>query len=315
MSTDLAQRTCWCGHPVLADYSTDYHVCRACGTLVSRATLRYDAAVAADAGEFYSAGYWQQRQTAHHGLPDLSARARLDLPERCTHWLRHLLARRLPPARVLEIGCAHGGYVGLLTWAGYDATGTEMSPAIVEFARREFGVTAFAGTIESLPFPAGSFDVIVLNDVLEHLATPATSIAHCAQLLSPDGFFVVQTPEYKEHLNYSDLIASRDLFLKHMDGNNDEHLYLFSRRSAGLLFGRLGFSHVAFANPVYSYDQFFTASRAPLAEHSAETVASCLERTPSGRLVLALLDKAYESADRWWEIQRLRAGAPRPNAP
>lgn len=310
MSGAATERACWCGHPQLADYSADYRVCRACGTLVSCAPVRTDAAVATDRGEFYSEKYWHERQAAHHGLPVLAERARLDLPERCTHWLRHLLTHRLPPARVLEIGCAHGGYVALLNWAGYTATGTEMSPSVVDFARRQFGVEILAGSVETLPFVAGSFDVIVLNDVLEHLAAPAATLAHCARLLASDGFFVVQTPEYKEHLSHADLTATQDLFLKHMDGNNDEHLHLFSRRSAGIFFGRLGFPHLQFANPVYSYDMFFTASRAPLTQHSAGKVADTLQGTPSGRLVLALLDKAYESTDRWWEIQRLRARTP-----
>jgi 2-polyprenyl-3-methyl-5-hydroxy-6-metoxy-1,4-benzoquinol methylase len=299
-------RACWCGHPTLAAYSADYHVCQACGTLVSRAPLPPEAfTVQNDSGELYSKDYWHERQTEHHGLPDITRRARLDLPERCTHWLRHLLARRLPPARVLELGCAHGGYVALLGWAGFTATGTEMSPWVVEFSRQTFGINALAGPIETQPFAPGSFDVIVLNDVLEHLPTPAATLAHCASLLTPDGFFVIQTPEYKEHLTHADLVANQDIFLRHMDGNNDEHLYLYSRRSATEFFTRLGFPALEFANPVYSYDLFFTAARAPLATHAAEKIAAALAAQPTGRLVQALLDKAAESTDRGWAIQRL----------
>jgi len=301
-------RVCWCGHPTLAAYSADYHVCQACGTLVSRAPLPPEAfTVQNDSGELYSKDYWHERQTEHHGLPDITRRARLDLPERCTHWLSHLLARRLPPARVLELGCAHGGYVALLGWAGFHATGTEMSPWVVEFSRQTFGINALAGPIEAQPFTPGSFDVIVLNDVLEHLPTPTATLAHCASLLAPNGFFVIQTPEYKEHLTHSDLVANQDIFLRHMDGNNDEHLYLYSRRSSAEFFKRLGFPIVEFSNPVYSYDLYFTASRAPLEKYSEEKIAAALASQPTGRLVQALLDKAAESTDRGWAIQRLES--------
>ncbi len=92
-----------------------------------------------------------------------------------------------------------------------------------------------------------------------------------------------------------------------MDGNNREHLYLFSRRSVGQFFARLGFPQLEFWNPVYAYDLFFCASRTPLAPVSSEAVTSNLCRHPSGRLVMALLDKAAESTDRWWAIQRLEA--------
>jgi 2-polyprenyl-3-methyl-5-hydroxy-6-metoxy-1,4-benzoquinol methylase len=306
MSASAPARGCWCGHPTLEDYSADYRVCRACGTLVSTAAPRAaDNAAARDEGEFYSKDYWFERQSAHHGLPDIRRRARLDLPERCTHWLRHLLERRLPPARILEIGCAHGAYVALLGWAGFTARGTEMSPWIVRYARETFGIDALAGRIEDIPFASGCCDVIVLNDVLEHLPDPVGTLTAAMRLLAPGGFFVIQTPEYKEHLSYADLKATNDLFLKHMDGNHEEHLYLFSRRSAQQLFARLGLPSLEFSNPVYSYDLFFTASAGPLGRHDEASIAAALERNPSGRLVQALLDKAFESNDRGWAIQRL----------
>jgi SAM-dependent methyltransferase len=295
------ERACWCGHQGLEPYSDDYRVCRACGTLVSRAH---------GAGELYNDDYWTKRQTEHHGLPDIRQRARLDLPERCTHWLRRLLSLRPPPARVLEVGCAHGGYVALLGWAGYDAVGTEISPSVVHFAKETFGIKVLTGFVEKQLFEAGSFDIIVLNDVIEHLADPVSTVTHCSTLLSSNGFFVIQTPEYKEHLSYADLKASNDLFLKHMDRNNDEHLFLFSRRSAGELFSRLGFPHVDFSNPVYAYDMSFAASRTRLAPVDDAAAEAALAGRPIGRLVQALLDKAYESNDRAWAIKRLEARLP-----
>jgi hypothetical protein len=140
-------------------------------------------------------------------------------------------------------------------------------------------------------------------------------MGHCARLLRRDGFFVVQTPEYKEHLTHEDLRKSDDLFLKHMDRNNEEHLYLFSRRSAGEFFSRLGFPRLEFSSPVYPYDMTFAASREPLAVQSEEAIVASLARRPIGRLVQALLDKAYESNDRGWAIRRLESAAGRPPDP
>jgi 2-polyprenyl-3-methyl-5-hydroxy-6-metoxy-1,4-benzoquinol methylase len=309
MSSPAPERACWCGHPTLSAYSADYHVCRACGTLVSRAPLQAMSLEPANdaAGELYSKDYWTRRQAEHHELPQIEERARLDLPERSTHWLQHLLSWKLPPGRVLEVGCGHGGFVALLGWAGFDAVGTEMSRWVVDFARRTFAVEALAGPIESQPFPPASFDVIVLNDVIEHLADPVGTMRHCARLLRPDGFFVIQTPEYKEHLGYADLVATNDLFLRHMDRNNDEHLFLFSRRSAQRFFEQLGYPVLAFQSPVYPYDMYFTASRTPLPSRDRSAVFASLAKQPHGRLVAALLDKAHESNDRWWAVKRMEA--------
>ena len=74
---------CWCGNRELLEFSTDYRRCAVCETLVSTGGV--------EASSRYSADYWFSRQTAELGLPDITERARLDLPERCIHWLRTLL--------------------------------------------------------------------------------------------------------------------------------------------------------------------------------------------------------------------------------
>lgn len=300
-------RACWCGESRLAAYSDEYLVCKTCGTLVTASPIKpSDLTVTSDTSELYSKDYWLRRQSAQFEYPSLTDRSRLDLPERCVHWLKLLLGRRLPPAKTLEIGCGHGGYVALMHWAGYDASGTEMSPFIVDYAKQTFGVRVSAGTIEQHSLAQGSLDVIILNDVIEHLPDPVGTLSACTQLLKPDGFFVIQTPEYKEHLTYADVIRTGDKFIEHIRGKADEHINIFSRRSTQQLFTRIGFPCVGFENPMFSYDLFFTASRQPLPRHSDQAIAEALTmQRPTGRLVLALLDKAYEANDRWWAIQRL----------
>lgn len=304
-------RACWCGDARQFAYSDEFNVCRTCGTLISRAPVPPEALrVRTDTDELYAKDYWLERQQAKYGFPSIRERARLDLPERCVHWLRLLLRHKLPGPgmRTLEIGCAHGGYVALMAWAGYEAHGTEMSPWVVDYARATFGVPVTAGRIEDQSaWPPASFDAIILNDVLEHLPDPLATLTRAAGLLKPDGIFIIQTPEYKEHLAYADLAKADDLFLRHMAGKNDEHLYLYSRRATGTLWSRLGFESVAFHEPIFAYDQFYVAARGTPAEHDEDAVAAALAVRPSGRLVLALLDKARESNDRWWAMQRLQA--------
>jgi 2-polyprenyl-3-methyl-5-hydroxy-6-metoxy-1,4-benzoquinol methylase len=302
----MNERDCWCGYPTLFPYSDDYHVCKACGTLVSRAPVATGREAVRDQGELYSKDYWTRRQTDHHALPPIETRARLDLHERCAHWLKHVLERVPAPAKLLEVGCGHGGFLGLAAAAGYDVCGTEMSPWVVEQARTWFEVDVRAGPIEQQGFSAGTFDVVCLHDVMEHLPDPVATMTHCRALLKPGGVLFLQTPEYKEHLSHADLVATGDLFLKHMEHNNDEHLYLFSRRSLGAFCGRLGLATMEWLPPVYSYDHYVVASEAPLVVRTRDEVAAALQTKREGRMVLALLDKAYESQDRWWEVERLR---------
>src|SRR5262245_14072418 len=108
-------RNCWCGNQTLAEFSSDYRLCQACGTLVSQVGMVDEGClVQDDESDFYGKNYWLGHMANDLGLPNIRERARLDLPERCLYWLRHLLSFRLPPARVLELGAAHGGFVALL---------------------------------------------------------------------------------------------------------------------------------------------------------------------------------------------------------
>jgi 2-polyprenyl-3-methyl-5-hydroxy-6-metoxy-1,4-benzoquinol methylase len=315
MSDDLLPspyaRDCWCGDYRQFAWSHEFNVCRVCGTLVSRAVLAPGALeVKADEGELYSKDYWLKRQGDKYGLPTIVDRARLDLPERCVQWLKTLLARKPPGpgVRTLELGCAHGGFVALMQAAGYQASGLEMSPWVVNFARETFGIDVCAGPLErQTGWAPGSFDAIILNDVIEHLPDPLGTLACAVRLLKPDGLFLIQTPEYKEHLRYADLVALGENHTRPMHGKNEEHLFLYSHRSTQMLWARLGLPHVAFIPALFPYDMAYLAGRAPLpAPASSAEISAALERSPGGRIVQALLDKDNEAAGLRAEVERLQ---------
>lgn len=301
-------RDCWCGDYRQFHWSDEFNVCRVCGTLVSRAPLAHDAfEVSRDSGELYSKDYWLQRQGEKYGLPPIQQRARHDLPERCLQWLRTLLGHKLPGpgVRTLELGCAHGGFVALMSWAGYRASGLEMSPWVVDFARQTFGVDVHVGPLEkNCPWGPGSLDAIVMNDVIEHLPNPVGTLATAARLLKPDGLFLVQTPEYKEHLPWAELVAAGETAQKPMAGKNEEHLFLYSHRSTRLLWERLGFAHIEFIPALFPYDMAYIASRQPGVTHAQAEIDAALACTPAGRLVQALLDKDNEAAGQRAEAER-----------
>lgn len=307
---------CWCGEVRLRPYSPEYLLCATCGTLVTRDGLTAaEVAVGEDEGAFYGKDYWLSHQREDLGNPDIISRTRTDLPERCMHWLRTLLRYKPPPARVLEIGCAHGGFVALMRWAGYDATGLELSPWVVEYARRTFEIPVLLGPIEGQSVPEGSLDAVVLNDVVEHLPDPLATLGACARLLKPDGVLVVQMPSYPEGLGYDDLLARKSYFLNHMEGKARQHLHLFSPRAARRLCERLGFASTEFTRAMFDvYDMYFVTGRRPLVRHDPEELARSMTATPEGRVKLAWLDLLQEHeaaqadrAARLEVIQRLDA--------
>jgi SAM-dependent methyltransferase len=283
-------RQCWCGADDLEEFGAAYLRCTACDTLVGQAGLSDEQTrVVDDTRDYYGRRYWLEHQTDELALPDIYARARSDLPERCADWLRMLLRYRRPPAKVLEIGAGHGAYTALLDWAGFEATALDLSSWTADFARERFGIPYLVGPVEEQPLEPASVDIAIANDVLEHLAAPRRTFSAWARLLKSGGLFVFQTPEYVPDRSYADLVASEDLFLQHMHRAGDEHLYLFSRGALTRLLAELGFRSVVFEQPVYAYDMLGVASREPLAPIDDDP-ASILGLSPTAPLVLALLD-------------------------
>lgn len=245
-----------------------------------------------DEQDFYGKNYYLHHVQEDYGLPDLETRARADLPERCLHWLRALLKFvPHPGARTLELGCGHGGFVAMQRWAGLDATGLELSPWLVRKAREWFHAPILEGRLENQELAPGSYDVVMMMDVLEHLPDPRQTLTRAVSLLrSPESFLLIQTPCYPVGLSYEDLCARDHPFLVQLKPL--EHLYLFSEQAVQRLCAEIGVGQVRFEPAIFAhYDLFAVASAAPLGERAGPGRAEMLLSSPTpARAVLALLD-------------------------
>ncbi len=234
--------------------------------------------VADEQSHLYGEQYWDEHMRGY-GYPPLAVRAREDLTGRAQYWLQHLLKYRLPPGKTLELGCAHGAFVKLLDAAGFQAAGMEMSPAIIAKARDWFGVEMIRGPIEHADRPLGTYDVILMFDVIEHLARPVETMRTVLDLVADDGMIVIQTPVYRT-ANVTDP--------KWFQFKPPEHTFLFSSEGIRAFFRGLGFDHIAEEPSIFADDQFLFVSRRPLRGNSPEAIAERLAATADGRMVLAM---------------------------
>lgn len=298
---------CWCGNKALQPFSGEYLQCACCNSLALKRQPGSDVThVTDEEGELYGKDYYLLHLPEKYGYPDLATRARTDLPERCLYWTRALLKYKLPPAKVLELGSAHGGFVAMLRWAGFDATGLELSPWIIDFAKQTFNVPMLKGPVEEQPIEPASLDVIALMDVIEHLVDPVATIRHCLRLLKPGGVILMQTPCVPEDKSYEDLLAEDDPFLHQL--KEEEHLYLFSKASIMDFFKRLGVEHVVFEPALFAhYDMFLLAAKAPIVARAAEEVVQSLASSPGGRLIQSLLDVDHQRNDLWQQVSKCGA--------
>jgi SAM-dependent methyltransferase len=106
---------------------------------------------------------------------------------------RELLERYSPGRRVLDFGCYDGGFLAYLG-AGWGRFGIEPSTAAAEVARSR-GVEVIAATVEEVDSEryAGTFDAVVVFDVMEHLVDPVGTLAALRALLTPGGVILIET--------------------------------------------------------------------------------------------------------------------------
>ena len=96
--------------------------------------------------------------------------------------------------RALEVGCATGAYLASLACRGWVLTGLEPSPEAAAYARDVRGLDVRCGTIETVAFPAGSFDAAYAWHVVEHFAHPLRTLRAIHRVLKPGGLLCISIP-------------------------------------------------------------------------------------------------------------------------
>ena len=97
--------------------------------------------------------------------------------------------------RLCEIGPAHGAFALEARLAGFDVTAIEMSADCCRSLRELAGVRAVQSDDPAVELPRlGTFDVIALWHVLEHLRDPMRVLGAAARALAPGGILIVAAP-------------------------------------------------------------------------------------------------------------------------
>ena len=119
------------------------------------------------------------------------------------HFRARILARLKPEHVLLDLGAGRG-FRPAMDFRGLAARlcGGDPDPCVLENACLDEAKVLDGPT---LPYPDDTFDIVVSDNVLEHLEDPAAVFAEVARVLKPGGRFLAKTPN-KWH--YVTLIAA-----------------------------------------------------------------------------------------------------------
>ena len=114
------------------------------------------------------------------------------------HVSRYAFAARLARRkRVLDVGCGAGYGAAELANTATSVTGIDIGEDAIAYAVGHYSrpnLQFQQAAAAALPFPDGSFDLVVAFEVIEHLTDWEPLIAEARRVLSPGGQFVVSTP-------------------------------------------------------------------------------------------------------------------------
>lgn len=144
-----------------------------------------------------------------------------------------------PGGKLLDVGAGVGALMTAAKKRGFEVRGVEISAWASAFAREEKGLDVFTGSLADAGIGPESFDLAVLNHVLEHAEDPLGLLAGMRRVLKKDGLLVVGVP------NIGSLMAG-------IQGGDwpslkpEEHIWHFTPETLGALLARAGFEVVFF---------------------------------------------------------------------
>lgn len=187
-------------------------------------------------GRIYPSSYYSYDFAARLG--PLVARAK-DATERAKV---RAYAPYLPAgARVLDVGCGDGHLLALLGARSAQPLrleGVELSAAAADTATQK-GIHVYRGRIEDCAIPARAYDLVIMNQLIEHVREPIAVLQAVARALRPGGHLFIETPNL-------DSLDARLFRRRYWGGYHfPRHFHLFDRHTLPRLVAQAGLESVA----------------------------------------------------------------------
>lgn len=149
----------------------------------------------------------------------------------------------IPPGieTVLDVGCAAGAFAhDLKTRLGVEIWGIEPHAAAAQEAAAKLDKVIHAPVEQAIAqLPGAYFDLIVLNDVLEHLIDPEDCLRQLQAKLKPGGHFLCSVPNVRYYKHLREVIVHGEWEYRDEGVLDRTHLRFFTLKSLAAMFARL----------------------------------------------------------------------------
>lgn len=132
-----------------------------------------------------------------------------------------LYLKRVKQGKILDVGCAYGFMLQKFP-DSFEKFGIDVSEYAISEAKKILpNASLKVGNAENpLPFPDNFFDIIICNDLIEHLEKPRIALENILRVLKRDGVLYINTPNFnwlrKKLFAYVDRKEHHITLLPHM---------------------------------------------------------------------------------------------------
>ncbi len=141
--------------------------------------------------------------------------------------------------RLLDVGCGPGFFLEEAKRRGWDEHGVETMPVTSEYARETAGLNVHTGDLTTAAYPDDHFDIVHMNEVIEHVVDPIKLMEEVRRVLRPGGMAYLRTGSVE---SWSSRFRGRDWAYYGFAANG--HIRFYGPHSAKALARASGFAHV-----------------------------------------------------------------------
>lgn len=194
------------------------------------------------------------------------------------------ILKRKSAGAILDIGSGLGLFLSKFKELGWEVLGTDISKDVAKYSQKVFNVKVLTGDIVKLKLPTKHFDVITMNNVLEHIYTPRKTLQKIHKLLKNNGILVIAVPNLE---GLGRCLFGRNWF----QIQPGRHLYYFSPKTITRLLKETGFEvdEISHSYWVHNYYSLFQSIRYMLSPK--------FRKSPRGGLEKGRVDEAVKPSD------------------
>lgn len=200
-------------------------------------------------------------------------------------------------SRLLEIGCGAGNLLLQAAAPGSYPVALDLAMQALRFVRSRFreaegrasapgGYACTQAIGELLPLADGSFDCVLMSEVIEHLEAPQVSIREATRVLRSGGRLLLTTPNYRSFWPIMEWTVDRLHMAPKMGG--EQHISRFHAASLKELLQGLGLE-IEYFGSIYNLSPFFSLLSPDKARDQLQRELE--SRTPFGMILVAVAVK------------------------